>query len=250
MYHCANADRKGAGAHLTVHHCIYELLFTALRIHHLHHHHLYSGVAELCDDLTDMGNCLRLVFLDGDGAGNAAHDFCQNGGANHHLLTFFKQCAEVGGKVRLTFAAVYDNSLAFGARRRRKLHVCGEGGTTKAHYATLTDFLNDSLVVFGNLCDKGVGGVDAFGPLISLDGNFNVRYGTACKVRARADGLYRTGNGGVDVGAHEPAGLGDHLTHFHLVSHCHAGHGRSADVLGYRDIHCRGKRQGANGAAP
>ena len=95
-----------------MHHGINELLFTALRIHHLHLHHLNALIAKLCNYFADMGNGLRLVFLNCNGAGDVTHHLPQDSGSNHHLLSLFKEGAEVGGEVRLTFAAVYYNSLA------------------------------------------------------------------------------------------------------------------------------------------
>ena len=197
-----------------------------------------------------MGNGFRLVLLDGDGAGNPAHSLLQQGGAHHHLLAFLQQGAEVGGKVRLAFAAVDDYALALGARRRRKLHVRGEGGTTQAHYTTELDLLYDGLGVFRDGGDEGVGGIDAFQPLIAFHSNFDVGAGAAGQIGPGGDGFHRTRHGRMDERTHETARLGNHLTHLHFVAHGHTGHGRGADVLGHGQVHGRGDGKRGDGAFP
>ena len=125
-----------------------------------------------------------------------------------------------------------------------------ESCTSKAHNTAKADLLNNGLVVFRNSGHKCVSGVNTLGPLITLNGNLNVRCGTAGQIGTGADGLYRTGNGRMDEGAHKAAGLSNHLAHLHLVANSHAGNGGSADVLRHGDVHRGCNRQGCNGAAP
>ena len=197
-----------------------------------------------------MGNGLRLVFFNGDGARHATHGLLQQGGTHHHLLAFFQQGAEVRGKVRFAFATVDNHALALGTRRRAQLHVRGEGSTAQTHDATQANLVDNGLGVLRNGGHQGFAAVDAFQPFVAFYGNLNVRRRTAGEVCARSDGFYRTGHGGVDESAHKATGLGNHLTHFHLVAHGHAGHRRCANVLGNGNVHGRGDGKRLNGAFP
>ena len=156
LHNGSYADGQGAGTNLTVHHSVDELLFTALRVAHLHHHHLNAFVAKFGNDLTDVGNGLRLVLFNGDGARDIAHHLPEDGSANHHLLSLFKESAEARCEVRLTLTAVYDNPLTLGSGRRGKFHMRREGCSAKADDATQTNLLDGGLVVLRQSGDKGV----------------------------------------------------------------------------------------------
>ena len=233
-----------------MHHRIDELLFTALGIHHLHDHDLDAFEAQPGDDLTNVGDGFGLVFLNGDGAGNIAHHLAEDGGTHDHLLTLFQEGAEVGGEVRFAFAAVDDDTLALGSRRRAQFHVRRERGAAQADDTALTDLLDDGFAVLGNLGHQGVAAVDGLQPLVAFHGNLDVGGHTAGQVGPGGDGLDGTADGRVDVGTHEAAGLGDDLAHFHLVTHGHDRHGGRADVLGHGNIDGRGNRELLNGAIP
>ena len=220
-----------------------ELLFTALRIHHLHDHDLDALVAQFPYHVLDVGDGLGLVLLDGDGAGDIAHDLPEDGGAHDHLLALLQKGAEVGSQVRFALAAVDDDALALGARRRRELDMRREGRTTQAHDAAETDLVQDGLVVGRDLGNERVGRVDAFEPLVAFHGDFDAGLGVARQVLAGADGLDRPGDGRVDERGHEAAGFGDHLAHLHLVPHGDDGLRRRADVLGHGQVHGRSQRQ-------
>ena len=126
----------------------------------------------------------------------------------------------------------------------------GEGSTAKAHDTAQTDFFDNGLGIFRNGGDKGFRAVDALQPFVALHGNLDVRGRTAGKIGPRGDGFHRTGHGRVDEGTHKAAGLGNHLAHFHFVAHGHAGHRRSADVLGHGNVHGRGDGKRLDGALP
>ena len=239
----AHRDRQAAGTHLAVHHRVDELLLAALRVTHLHLHHLEVLEAQLRDDLADMGDGFRLVLLDGDGAGDVPHHLREDGGADDRLLALLQEDAVVGGEVRLAFAAVDDHALALGARRRRELDVRRERRAAEADDTGAVDLLDDGLVVGGNLRDEVVRQVDALHPLVAFHGDLDVGDGTAGQVGAGADGLDRTGHGGVDVGRHETARAGNHLAHLHLVAHLHDREGGRAEVLGDGNVHGRRRRQ-------
>ena len=78
-----------------MHHGVYELLFTALRVTHLHGHNLNALISKFGNHFLDVSNGLRLVLLNCDGAGNVAHNLTEDSCADNNLLTLFKQSAEV-----------------------------------------------------------------------------------------------------------------------------------------------------------
>ena len=233
----ADGNRQGAGTDLAVHDGVDELLLTALRVTHLHGHDLDAVVLrgkllQLGDDLVDVGDGFGLVLLDGDGAGHVAEDLLEDGGADDDLLALLEEDAEVGGEVRLAFAAVDDQALALGSRRRGELDMGRERCAAETDDAAELDFLEQGFVVVRNLGDERIGLVDAFHPFVAFTGDFDGHDRVAGEVGARGDGLHRTGDGGMDIGGNESAGLGDRLADLDLVTDGDEGLGRGSDVLG------------------
>ena len=183
-----------------------------------------------------MGDGLRLVLFDGDRAGDTAEHLLQDGGADDDLFAFFEQDAEVGGQVGFAFAAVDDQAFAFRSGRRGELDVGREGRAAEADDAAELDLLEQGLVVVRELGDERVGRIDAFEPLVAFTGDFDGHDRVAGEVGAGADGLHRTGYGGMDERGNEAAGLGDGLADLDLVADGDEGFGRGADVLGDGDI--------------
>ena len=243
LHHCANADRQGAGTHLAAHHGLGELLFTALRIllHKGLHHHV--GIAEFGQGSLHYLDCHGLVVLDADVAARTAQDLLHYGGTHYYLLRVLQHQAVVAGEERLAFGTVDEQRLSSRtARSGIQFHVGGEGGTAKADNAVSLDALQHHVAVVRNSGYQIRGGVDAGGPLVSGNFNFDMGDGAACQVGTGGNALHRSCGRTVHEGRDESCRFGYHLAGKHLVTYGHHRLRRGAEMLGHR--HEKGLRKG------
>ena len=244
----ADADRQGAGSHLTVHHGIDKLLFTALRIFLLQRQHLDPMIAEIIDGCIHRCDGLGLVFLDTDDGTGIAEHLLHDGDTDNDFLAPLEHDAVVAGQVRLTLRAVDDQALRLGTTGRIEFDVGRESRAAETYDAAGPDAVQDGIRVFGNFGVKFVAPVDALLPLITFDRNLDMGDRVAGDVLAGTDRLDRAGNGTVDKGGDESARLREDGADLDLVTDGDYGFGRSAQMLGHGNINGRGQRKHLNGA--
>ena len=236
-----------------MHDCVNELFLTAFRIflketEDLDSIELRRLGLESGQHLADMGDGLRLVVLDGNGSLVHSENLLDDSCSDDHLLPFLKKGAEVGCEIRLTLAAIDNQHLAFLARRRGKFHVGRECGSAKSDDAAELDLVHYHLVVICKIGDEGICSVDSLCPLVAFDLNLDAGLHIAGEILPRADGFHGSGNGRMYVCGNESARFGYRLSDLDLVPGSHNRLGRSSDMLGYGDIHCRRYRKRLNGA--
>ena len=221
-----------------MHYSVNELFLTALRVfleeaHDLDAIVLRRFLAELLEYALDMGDCLRLVVLNGNCRLCHTKDLLDDGCSHNDLLTFLEKGTEVGSKIRLALATIDNQHVALLSRRRGKFHVSRECGTTETYDTAHLDFVHDDLVVICEIRDESIGTVNAFCPLVAFHLDFNAGLHVACQILAGSDGLHCSGNRRMYICGNESARFSNRLSCKDLVANCNYWFGGSADMLRY-----------------
>ena len=181
--------------------------------------------------LHQSGGGFRLVVLNADDGLVGAR--CDEGGldADDTLLGVLNGHTVVGGDVRLALGGVDDEVLAFLFGLEHVFDVGGEAGAAESHNALVLHAGDDFVLAELDLAHDVRGCVNILHPFVTLavddDGGLLITADVGNHVHA----VHGSGDGGVDVGAHEAAGLSNELSHFHFVAFLYDGLRRSTEVL-------------------
>ena len=132
-----------------------------------------------------MLDSLQLIVLDSYRGLGDTESFLDDGGTDNYLLSLLEEGTEVGCEVRLALATVDNQHLTDLSRRRAKLDMGREGGSSKSDHTAELDLFDNSLGIIGNISNESVTAVDILHPFVSLDSDLDDHLVIAGKILSR-----------------------------------------------------------------
>ena len=179
LHYGTRRNRQCTGSHLTLNNGIDQLLFTALRIFHFQGNYLDTGIRR--SDLRHQLNSVGLVVFDTNECLVHLDSFHQDRHTYHDFFGMFQHQLVVGRQVRLTFHSINDDTFGLECRRRAKLHLRGEAGTTHTNNTGIGYLLDNFFGSQVAFLHQRIGAVNAFFPFVAFhvdeDGRFSVTAG-------------------------------------------------------------------------